>query len=84
MARYTPGNPPTTSIQALAAYIAAEQRKIAQAMETQDASLSLETLYAAPAKYGNGTIVKADGVTWDPGTGAGVYCYYAGTWNKLG
>jgi hypothetical protein len=84
MARYTPGNPPTTSIQALAAYIAAEQRKIAQAMETQDASLSLETLYAAPAKYGNGTIVKADGVTWNPGTGAGVYCYYAGTWNKLG
>lgn len=84
MARYTPGNPPTTSIQALAAYIADEQRKIAQAMETQDASLSLETLYAAPAKYGNGTIVKADGVTWNPGTGAGVYCYYAGTWNKLG
>lgn len=84
MARYTPGNPPTTSIQALAAYIAAEQRKIAQAMETQDASLSLETLYAAPAKYRNGTIVKADGVTWNPGTGAGVYCYYAGTWNKLG
>ena len=84
MARYTPGNPPTTSIQALAAYIAAEQRKIAQAMETQDASLSLETLYAAPAKYGNGTIVKTDGVTWNPGTGAGVYCYYAGTWNKLG
>jgi len=84
MARYTPGNPPTTSIQALAAYIASEQRKIAQAIETANEQITLDTLYAPPRKYGEGTTVKADGVTWNPGSGAGTYQYRAGAWHFLG
>ena len=84
MARYIPGNAPNDAAD-LAAFLRLELAKIAQALDTQDASLSLETLYAAPKKYRDGTIVKADGTTWSPGgLGAGVYCYYAGAWNKLG
>lgn len=46
--------------------------------------LTLETLYAAPARLEDGMIVKADGVTWNPGAGPGIYCYYGAAWNLLG
>ena len=83
MARYIPGNAPNDAAD-LAAFLRLELAKIAQAMDTQDASLSLETLYAAPKKYRDGTIVKADGTTWNPGAGAGVYCWYGAAWHFLG
>ncbi len=77
MARYIPGNVSN-------AELAAELAKIAQAMETPDPFISLDTLYAAPKKFREGTIVKADGVTWNPGSGAGVYCRRGAAWTFLG
>lgn len=83
MARYTPGTPPQDAA-SLAAFLRMELAKIAQAMETQDASLSLDTLYSAPNKFRDGTIVKADGTTWDPGSGSGLYVYRDAAWHFLG
>lgn len=40
--------------------------------------------FSAPLKARTGDTVLADGTTWNPGSGAGVYTYYAGMWNKLG
>ena len=77
MARYIPGNVPDPLLQE-------ELYKIAQAMETADPFFTLETLYAAPNKYREGTIAKADGTTWNPGSGAGVYCRRGGAWTFLG
>ena len=77
MARYIPGNVADPQIQE-------ELNKIAQAMETADPFMTLDTLYAAPKKYREGTIVKADGTTWNPGSGAGVYCRRGGAWTFLG
>jgi hypothetical protein len=77
MARYTPGNVADPQM-------AAELAKIAQAMETPDQFLMLDTLYAEPTKFREGTIVKADGTTWDPGSGAGYYGYRGGAWRFLG
>lgn len=77
MARYTPGNVTDPQMQE-------ELNKIAQAMETADPFITLDTLYAAPKKYREGTIVKADGTTWNPGSGAGVYCRRGGAWTFLG
>lgn len=77
MARYIPGNVADPQIQE-------ELNKIAQAMETADQFITLETLYAAPKKYREGTVVKADGTTWNPGAGAGVYCRRGGAWTFLG
>lgn len=31
----------------------------------------------------NGLIVIADGTTWDPGSGAGIYAYFNDAWNKM-
>jgi hypothetical protein len=44
----------------------------------------LVEMHAAPDKLRTGMVVLADGTDWDPGSGAGVYCYYAGIWNRLG
>ena len=77
MARYTPGNVADPAL-------SNELEKIAQAMDTADAMLNLDMLYAAPKKYRTGSIVLADGTTWNPGSGMGVYCYYAAAWHYLG
>lgn len=77
MARYIPGNVSDP-------VLAMELAKIAQAMETPDQFLQLDTLYAAPKKYREGTLAKADGTSWNPGSGAGVYCYRAAAWRFLG
>ena len=83
MARYTPGNPPNDAA-LLAAFFRVELDKIAQAMDTPDAMLNLDTLYAAPTKFREGALVKADGTTWNPGSGAGVYCRRGVSWTFLG
>jgi hypothetical protein len=41
------------------------------------------TQYAAPDKPREGQFAKADGVTWNPGGGAGLYQYQGGAWVKL-
>lgn len=83
MARYTPGNVPTDPAQ-LPAYLIEEQAKIAQALDTSDPFITLDTLYAYPPKFREGTIFKADGTTLNPGSGAGVYCRTGGAWVFLG
>jgi hypothetical protein len=44
----------------------------------------METLNAAPARVEEGMTVKADGVNWNPGGGAGLYQYRAGAWVLVG
>lgn len=83
MARYIPGNVPTDTAD-LAVFLRQELDKIAQAIDTPDEFLALKTLYAAPKKFREGTIIKADGVTYNPGSGAGVYCRRGAVWTFLG
>lgn len=45
--------------------------------------LYLQNLAKAPERPQEGMIVKADGVNWDPGAGAGVYVYQGTSWVKL-
>lgn len=77
MARYTPGNVADPRLQA-------ELAKIAQALETAHPVMALDKLHAAPKKFREGTIVFADGTTWNPGSGGGFYGYRAGLWRFLG
>lgn len=46
--------------------------------------VTLKKRYAAPERLYDGLIVYADGTTWDPGSGEGIYAYYGAGWNKLG
>lgn len=40
-------------------------------------------LYAEPPKLRDGMFAVADGTTWNPGSGAGLYRRAAGAWVKL-
>ena len=46
--------------------------------------ITLDKRYEEPNKIVEGMTVLADGTTWNPGSGAGVYTYYGGAWHKLG
>ena len=83
MARYTPGNVPADAAQ-LPSFLRDEFDKMSQALDTPDPFFTLDTLYAYPPKFREGTIFKADGVTLNPGSGAGVYCFRGGAWTFLG
>lgn len=79
--RYTPGNPPSGD-----RWLREELERIADAMQSPVQMLALEPLYAPPDRLPADRVplVFADGTTWNPGAGAGVYAYYGGSWNKLG
>ena len=83
MSRYIPGTVPTESAM-LTEFLRVELDKIARAKDDADDVLNLTTLYAPPRKYREGTLAKADGVTWNPGSGAGVYLFRASAWRFLG
>lgn len=60
-----------------------ELQRIAQEWQQRVPYLYLQTLYAAPDKIRDGMVVMADGTTWNPGSGAGVYARVSGAWVKL-
>jgi len=77
---YRVGNPPPDAT----AWTVQELRKIEQAQTDAVDAVYLRTLYAAPDRLREGMTVLADGTTWNPGAGQGVYTYYAAAWHKLG
>ena len=83
MSRYLSKIPPTESAQ-LPDFIARELEEISRAWSEPNEFLTLDTSYKAPSKLREGMIVLADGSSWNPGSGAGVYCYRGGSWRFLG
>lgn len=78
---YTPSPVPSDG---LSAYLDKELRAIALAFTSQVPFLQLQTLNVAPTKPREGMVIKVDGVHFNPGSGAGVYCYRGGAWTLLG
>lgn len=60
-----------------------ENRTIAREIYSQVPFLFLQKLYAEPKKIQDGMIVMADGTTFNPGGGAGIYARISGAWVKL-
>lgn len=46
--------------------------------------VELRTVKRAPKRPADGMIVSADGTSWDPGSGKGIYAYLSGAWVLLG
>lgn len=66
-------------------WFAQEQANIAAALVNPEVeTLTFKTAYAAPGRIYPNITLAADGTTWNPGSGAGVYTWYAGSWKKLG
>ena len=66
-----------------AAWFQQELQNIAAAMQSPVDSVRLNILYAAPSRIYEDMVVRADGVSWNPGAGAGVYARVGGAWTKL-
>lgn len=67
----------------LVAYIQRQLQNIQDSFQLGYAQ-HVHFLHAPPERLREGFIAGADGTNWNPGAGQGVYCYYAGAWNKLG
>jgi hypothetical protein len=70
------------SVDALAASVEREMLRVAAA--TEIALLrQVEFLHQEPDKPREGMVAGADGTDWDPGSGQGIYVYFAGAWQVL-
>ena len=81
---YQPGAIDASSPSAIANSLRIELNALAAQLSQPADFLSLKTLYAQPGRVFDGMIVKADGTTWNPGSGAGLYLYRASDWRFLG
>lgn len=72
-----------SSIVALAESVRVELDKLALHAAQPADYLALKTIFSEPGRVLEGMLVKADGTTWNPGSGAGVYVRDGGAWIKL-
>lgn len=79
---YQPGDPPADPAQ-MQRYLREEQLKWKAALDALADGFA-PVVYAPPAKPRDGMLRNADGTQWNPGKGAGLYRYGAGTWHYLG
>lgn len=79
---YQPSNPPSDP-QDVAAWALREFATIAQLLNGGAKIFIVQPSFAAPAKPRPGMLVNADGTSWNPGGGAGMYQYLGGAWVKL-
>ena len=80
---YEPRDPPIEIDEILAEYIVSELREIA-AQFKQVEQIRLVVLHVIPDKPRDGDIILADGVDFNPGSGAGFYGRSAGAYVFLG
>lgn len=79
---YQPGEPPSDPAQ-LQRFLREELRKLKAALDALADGFDPVT-YAAPPKPRDGMRRNADGTTWNPGSGKGLYRYDGTTWKFLG
>jgi hypothetical protein len=70
------------SVDALAASVEREMMRVAAATEVA-LLRQVEFLHAEPPRPREGMVAGADGTDWNPGSGQGLYVYFAGAWQVL-
>lgn len=80
---YEPTSVPGT-FPGLRGWLALQLRSIADTLSAPTVKvITFAELAEEPERYANGDVVFADGVNWNPGSGAGVYARVSGAWVKL-
>lgn len=74
--------PNVDTVDGLRQWIEEEFRRLALSLQIQDL-VQFNILYAAPIGPTAGMLVFADGTTWNPGSGRGLYEYRTSSWIKL-
>lgn len=78
---YAPTEPPSDP-QQFRYWIKDELLKVGGVLQLLAAG-HIDMTYTAPSKPREGDMRLADGSSWNPGAGRGVYVYFNNTWNKL-
>lgn len=81
-AAYAPGYPPE-ALDDLRRFLFDELSKIAGVISQLSAG-HIDKSYVVPTKPRDGDIRLADGTSWNPGSGQGLYVYYSTAWHFLG
>lgn len=82
---YRPSNNPIPSDpKALSEWIRSEFLAVSRAHADRSDGVHLNVMNKAPNKPRDGMIVEADGVNFNPGSGAGLYIRRGGVWKHLG
>lgn len=84
MVLYLPQTAPPNiqTIDELRQWIEEELRRLANVLTVVD-DVTFKVTYAAPPGPVAGMVVFADGTTWNPGSGRGLYEYRLNSWVKL-
>lgn len=80
-AAYSPGEPPIDPVQ-LQRFLREEHAKIQSAINALAAG-HRDKVYVVPAKPREGDERFADGTSWNPGGGKGLYMYSSGVWTLI-
>lgn len=76
-------NPPSTAdLETLLAWVQDMGREVTEHLNAVQQNFH-ELTYVEPEKQEEGMIRKADGTTWNPGLGAGLYQYRGGAWRPF-
>ena len=79
---YTPEQVPLSQeLPDVVAYLHRELSRISQAFSED--TLQVNKIYTEPKKPREGLLALADGASWNPGSGAGLYVYFTGVWKKV-
>jgi len=70
------------TVDELRMWVEAEFNRLAQGLQDHD-DILFNVRYVAPAGPKAGMVVFADGTTWNPGSGRGLYEYRTSSWVKL-
>ena len=85
--RYSPEPPPNPEDKdfprKLVDYLKREYERISDALKKTDV-FNFEAQFVAIPKPQEGDVAYADGVSWNPGAGVGLYQYRSAAWVKLG
>lgn len=76
---YIPRQPPPDP---LSGWLLEELNNIARSTSTDIVQLQPQSV--APTRPRAGLLVEADGINWNPGSGAGLYIFRAGAWVFIG
>lgn len=79
---YQPTTPPDPS-DPVQAWMMRELLTLSRYLSEAQDYVTLDIRYAVPKRPRAGMVVNADGTTWNPGGGAGLYQYLSGAWVKL-
>lgn len=75
--------PQTKDFASLSQFLEEELSRLAGALQSTE-FLWLDETNVAPTRPRAGEIRFADGTNWNPGSGKGIYAYYASAWHLLG